>query len=270
MVLDAIRGHVDRDDWRGPGWSDKEIEDWLEKLVKTIGAGAENPELKLPVRMADVSARDPRGAMREGGLIMGRDLEVPFARKSIIFADGAVKVAHAQDSIIVARSAANVSHATRCLIISGGFVHVSHDGSREGGSVIVSRGWADVSHSHGSYLLAPEGITVSHATNTVFINAGLQSDRGGSKSVKVKLALLGSLTNDPLSKKIEILGIVRPDGAVFRYGGKRYVAEVGQAVMDESAEPVADLKGWRLSHVGDGVAVFANDNRDAIMRHGLQ
>lgn len=265
-VFDAIQGHVERDDWRKPGWTNKEIESWLEKLVAMVREGTANPELKLPVRLAEASAGDPMRPVREGNLILGGNVEVPFAQKSIILAHGTAKVAHAQDCIIVARSVVNVSHARRCIIVAGCFVHVSHDG----GSVVASRGWADISHATGSVIFAPEGITVSHSNASTFINADVQSDRGGSKSVKIKNLPLEPLTLDPLSRKIEVLGILRPDGVVFRHEGKRYVASPGKPIDDEAGQPVESLKDWRLTYGGEGIVVFSKAGAEAVIRYTPQ
>jgi hypothetical protein len=69
----------------------------------------------------------------------------------------------------------------------------------------------------------------------------------------------------PLAKRIEIVGTLKPKGAVFRIDDKRYVAEVGKAIDDESGQPVAALEGWKLMHIGERVAVFTKRSADLVV-----
>jgi hypothetical protein len=59
---------------------------------------------------------------------------------------------------------------------------------------------------------------------------------------------------------------VNPKGIVFRWEGKCYVADVNAPIVDESGEPVASLKGWKLTLVGDGIAAFSDGSVDVPFR----
>jgi hypothetical protein len=91
----------------------------------------------------------------------------------------------------------------------------------------------------------------------------------------------------PLASKIEFIGAVHrqitipprlpvvvpqairteiaPVAAVFRHDGRRYVAEHGQPIFDESGNPVTALRDWRLTFVDDKVAIFSSDDVDIVL-----
>ena len=58
-VLDRIHEHAKDEAWRQGGWQDEKIEKWLDKLVGAIAKGADLPDLKLPVRQAELQPADP-------------------------------------------------------------------------------------------------------------------------------------------------------------------------------------------------------------------
>src|SRR5262249_5746947 len=149
------------------------------------------------------------------------------------------------------------------------------------GSIIVTGGRAHIARaSYGSLIGAGEGIRVdSSCQNTTFLNSEVQGrDRGGSRSVRVPTLSLPLPATHPLSAKIEVVGVISPPpqppppaagfgpgaligdrlglginatGLVFRLDGRRHVADIGQAIVDDSGQPIDALRGWQLTFVTD-------------------
>jgi hypothetical protein len=291
-VLDRIHDHAQNDQWRQGGWQDEKIEAWLDKLVAAVARGAEMPELKLPVRQADLQPADPvRLVMQPGSLVIGKDFKrVLGARHSLILADGNIELGIPRDSVIVARGAVNVTGARNCVIVSGTYVTSSHDGEpgNGGGSILVSRGWMDVQSAHGSVLVANEGLTTQRSEGALFVNRPIPDalDRfprhNGSRSIKVPDLPLESLPAHPLAAKITLLGMIQgivdplelrlPSrmqpiaGAVFRFADRRYVANLNEPIVDEAGNAVDELKDWQLTYATDRLAVFGKGVSQAIVR----
>jgi len=292
-VLDRIHEHAKDEVWRQGGWQDEKIEKWLDKLVGAVAKGAELPELKLPVRQADVQPADPAvPILMPGSLLIGKDFKrILGARNSLILADGNLEIGIPRDCVIVARGVVNVSGARNCVIVSGTYVTSTHDGEPGGGtlgSLIVSRGWIDIRSAHGSILVAGEGLTTERSENAIFVNRPLPGplDRfprhTGSRSIKAPEIPLEPLPVHPLVAKIQLLGMlqlpvdplarVMPSrtapvaGAVFRFADRRYVADLNEPVVDEAGQPVEALKDWRLTYATDRMAVFGRGDAEAIAR----
>jgi hypothetical protein len=292
-VLDRIHEHAKDEAWRQGGWQDEKIEKWLDKLVGAIAKGADLPDLKVPVRLAELQPADPaRPILGAGSLLIGKDLKrVLSARNSVILADGNVELGIPQDSVIIARGAVSVMGAKNCVIVSGTYITSSHDGEPGGGgmgSVLVSRGWLDIRSAHGSILLAGEGLAVERSENAVFVNRALPEpvDRlprhNGSRSVKAPDVPLEPLPVHPLSGKIKLLGMIQQPanpaglmmpvrggpvgGVVFRFGDRRYVADLNEPIVDEAGQPVEGLGNWRLTFVADRLAVFGKGESQAVVR----
>ena len=272
MVLGRIRAHAKSNEWQAENWSDPVIEKWLENAAALLRDAAGKEAGQLPVKFADVRpVAAPGGGriLRGGQLIVGQDVQVNHASKSIILADGNAEVGFAESSIIVARGVVSVAHCNNSVIVSGTFVEVAHDGNglrdAAGGSTVLCRGRANISHCTGTLILAQEGATVSHARGATFfgLEPKTSSRDAGCKVLKLPPDFpLEPRTEDPLEKKIEVLGSVKPKGLVFRVEGKRVVADLGQPIVDEAGAAVAALAGWRLSFVGDEVAAFSNGEVD--------
>jgi hypothetical protein len=272
-VLDRIHTHAEGNAWQNAGFRDEAIEGWLDKLLAKVAAAAETPNLKLPVRLAEVSVPNgqvPQG-LRDKTLTVGKNVNVSFLRNSIVWADGNVEVAHAENSVIVARGAASVSHARNCVIVSGIAVEVAHDGDGQAGtnaSVMVTRGSVNLSFAWGTKIAAADGVTVSHAQNALFLNGPVPkgADRGGCKSIQIGDFGLGQLPQHPLAAQVKFIGFVQPKGIVFRFADKRYVADVAQPITDEAGAELPALKGWQVSFATNKLAVFSRADVDFAVR----
>src|SRR5262245_29552653 len=96
-VLDRIHGHAANDAWKNGPFTDEAIEKWLDKLVGSVANAANFPDLKVPVRLADVKpppAENPagkgRGRSLSGALLVAKDVDLKSisVRDSVILADG--------------------------------------------------------------------------------------------------------------------------------------------------------------------------------------
>jgi len=223
-VLDRIHKHAASDDWKKEGFQDDAIEKWLDKLVGSIAAAAGRPDVKLPVRLADVKPGDMKLAREwQGVLIVAHDLDMPklFVTNSIVLADGNVNLLSAFRSVVVARGAITFhAPSETSVLVAGAAVNLNRfDGQKQNlanGSVIISRGWADLVEANGSMIAAREGITVSRMEGAVFINAPVPQifasrSREPSKSVRAPELPLESLPVHPLSAKIEVLGVMHAE-----------------------------------------------------------
>lgn len=307
-VLERIRMHAGNDAWKQGGFSDEVIEKWLEKLVGEIAKEAKLPELKVPVKQAELAPVDlnQRNAAPRG-LIICKDLKpgMLLLRNSIVLADGKVSVESAHDCVIIARGAVTVKHSQGSVIVSG--VHVSipmldgvpNDAKR--GSLLVSRGRVDVRSTYGSRIVSPAGFDADRSPlnrDLVLINtpakpvnpamAALFAGRGAPPvMVQIPGLPLDLLPEHGMSNKISLLGAVHaerqvqigfgapvirsradvvPVGAVIRYQGKRYVADLDQPIVDEAEEVVAGLRGWTLTFVDEKTAIFSSGEADAVVR----
>jgi hypothetical protein len=297
-VLDRIRNHAANDAWKQPDWKDETIEAWLDKLVGSVAKAAELPDLKLPVRMADVTPGDPAqgfgfGIRRGGTLFIGKDFKLSSLAGAIVLADGSVNINSARNCVIVARGAVTTSSSHQCVIVSGAYVSISiFDGDRRSisGSLVATRGWADINSAHGTIIAALQGTDVNEHEGAVFVNAEVPPARARplaaqpkvSRSVHVPDLPLEPLHNDPLAAKIEPLGVihgkipvlgapaprfrVEPTGLVFRFEGRRYVADLGKPIVDEGSQTVEALREWTLTYGGDRLAIFRKNDLDAVVR----
>ena len=300
-VLDRIRNHAADGKWRQDGFADPLIEAWLDKLVGSIAAAADMPDLKVPVRLADVQAADPvPGGAFSKALIVGKDIDLKDAqlRESIVLADGKVNLNRAEGCVIVARGPVKMDVSENCVIVSGVFVDITKfDGqpsSASNGSVIASRGWASV--RVGVWLadrLPLRACPHRVARGAQFVNAVLVGlDRGGSRTLRVPDLPLEPLPAHPLAQAIKFQGIVRADGGkysvrtpviaadgsetsghlgiVFRHGERRYVAQPDKPILDEAGQPAAALRDWRVTLITPTLAIFSNGTSNvAVPLEGL-
>jgi hypothetical protein len=288
-VLDHIRDHVASGAWQQEGWKDATIEAWLDKLMAAVAKSAELPDLKVPARLADVKPADPARPVREAALLVGKDLRVLGAQRSIVLADGNVEALIPRDCVIIARGVVTASGAKNCVIVAGTAVVGTHDGDAgivTGGSLIVSRGWVDVTSAHGSLIAAQMGMTVGRSEGARFFNAEVPPPLNGfdrhrdSKSVRAVDLPVESLPIHPLAARMRFLGTVQAEvpedaisrtrrnasGVVFRLDDRRYVADLGEPIVDEAGEPVEPLRDWTLIHASERMAVFRGGEAEAVIR----
>jgi hypothetical protein len=129
-------------------------------------------------------------------------------------------------------------------------------------------------------------MTAGRSDGARFLNADVPpplngfDQHQGSKSVTVKDLPLETLLIHPLSGKIKLLGIIQADakddilsrirtqvsGIVFRLDDRRYVANVGEPIVDEAGNPVESLRDWKVTHGSARLAVFRNGDAEAVVR----
>jgi hypothetical protein len=305
-VLDRIHTLAAGDAWKQEGFRDETIEKWVEVVVSKVAKAAEMPELKLPVRMADVKpVPEVPGRRIQSGLVVGKNITKEFAgslQDSIVLADGNVEIESVRGSLVIARGAVTVRGTSAySIIISGAYIRIGmYDGDRRDrakGSLLVSRGLAQIDAGYGTLMAAPGGARYglggATLTDGVLINTAPLAVpprapgviRPTFKSVQIPDLPLEALPVNPLSARIDIVGILNaqnaalrlagilpprlasePIGAVFRLGGRRYVAELDQPIVDESGVEVEDLRGWKLSFVEPELVIFSTADADAVVR----
>jgi hypothetical protein len=295
-VLDRIHRHAAGEAWREDNWRDDQIERWLDQAVGLIAKAVENPELKLPVRLAAVRPAEivPGGTLT-GALIVGQnlDLKTTTLTNSIVLADGNVELKSARGCVIVARGVVTAESSEVNVIVAGALVRIAMwDGSARdtanNGSVILTRGWADLQSAHGSMILAHEGTTLESARDALFINATMVGsiDRAGNRTLRVRGIPLEELPALTFAEPLRVIGLVRSDadpvdtrrlsllaakpppplGIVLRYGDRRYFAALGQPIHDQDGQPVEAFRGWQVSYADDQVAIFSNAVSDVPVR----
>lgn len=301
-VLDRIHNHAAGEAWKEPGWKDDAIEAWLDKLVGSVAKAADLPDLKLPVRFVDVKASEPAmGRAFRGALIVGKDIALKNAplQNCIVLADGTVEIGGADGCVIVARSTVTSTSITqRSLIVAGTLVKLSTDGrfnTNDAGSLVVSRGWVDTGRSaFGTIIAAREGIQATRFQGATFVNAAVPPARperraeAASRSVTADDLPLEGLQLHPLGAEIKLLGFLQglatpegfgnfipPDssasrtiGIVFRLDGRRYIAEFGKPIRDESGQLVERLRPWKVTDVVKSLAIFSGGNVDMAVHMG--
>ena len=302
-VLERIHQHAGGEAWRESGWTDAVIEGWLDRVVGSIAKAAELSQLKLPVRMAEVKPADGKGRAFGKALLVGKgmDLRTARLRNSIVLADGNVEVEQVEGCVIVARGAVVATQAVNSVIVAGAYVKVAADGQygkSATGSVIISRGLANVARIHGTILAAGEGAIVeSIPEGGIFVNAAvimgttISATRRRPRSIRIRDFPLEEAPVHPLSKQVEVVGVVYPEvmttelsyrraaavligrdsappgptGLVFRLNGRRYAAEVGKPIVNQAEEVVAELADFKLSYLDDEVAIFSGADADAMV-----
>jgi hypothetical protein len=298
-VLDSIHNHAAGEAWKEPGWKDAAIEAWLDKLVGSVAKAADYPDLKLPMRFANVKAGDqPMGRTLSGALLVGKDIDLKTTslRNCIILADGNVDISGADNCVIVSRGTVAVHSISQLsVIVAGTLVKLQLDGrpNNDAGSLVVSRGWVDMGRSsYGTMVAAHEGVHAGRFQGTIFINMPVPPARldprgaNASRSLSVNDLPLERLPVHALSEKITLLGVLHgkleqpagfggvalagrlvsgPMGIVFRFESRKYVAELGQPIVDESGKPVEALRHWKLTQVAGKVAVLSGAEADAVV-----
>lgn len=256
----------------------------------------------LPVRFADVVAepqqdaaalpRPPGGGPLPGLvgklIVSDSDVELAHATRCIVLVDGNARVSFANESVIVARGAVYVAHGRGNVIVAGHFIHVSHDGqSRPArnpagglarapgggmplmevvlpGSILVSGSTIDVSHAHGSICVAGDAVRISHANGCYFIVPpdSVQASHQNGCHEFLGTDVRPTIRRDPLADKVKVEMLLPRKGAVFRFDGRRYVADLGAEIKDEAGKPVEALAGWKLSFCDADYALFTKKTED--------
>jgi hypothetical protein len=305
-ILDRIHDHAASGDWKNPGFQDEAIEQWLDKQVQKVAKATDFQDLKLPVRLKDVSAvPGPQRRQLKSALVIGTDIDLHdvSVSGSFVMAEGDVKLSTVKDSVIVAKGAILISRlSSSSVMISGICVKTSSfDGQpadTANGSLIVSRGWVEIGGTaYGTLIAAPEGIRVVGRTQgAVFLNTPVPMPPGGlalrpagiaafhkdSRSVNVDLPL-GSLPLNRLGQLIEIKGILHgqravpgiggrvqeefgPSGIVFQYEDRLHVAELDKPIVDEDGKAIESLRGWKLTAVMSKFALLRGSYDYAVIR----
>jgi hypothetical protein len=303
-MLARIHEHAADADWRAAGWKDERIEGWLEGVTRKIAVAAKFPELKLPVRFADVKpTEDVNPSGLDYALLVGTNFRMLSTklRHCIVLADGNFLGDSVQDCIIIARGAVSVTTSDSSIIVAGAYARTNADGQSRNlvnGSLILTPGWTHVEQISGTAIFGGEGISTGRQVDgAIFLNATIVTgDMFSSltqrrpRSVKVRELPLGELVNHPLSQELDVKGIIyseamepvdplsavtplnrnaaqpRPTGLVLRYSGRRYVVNIGKPILNQNEESVAGLVDWKLSYVNDKITIFSNGQADAILR----
>jgi hypothetical protein len=293
-ILNRIHQHAAAEEWKQPGWKDEAIENWLVNLTDVCAKAAKFPELKLPVRFADVAPGElapDRGQQKT--LLVGKNINLKNASlyNCIVLADGNVCVARAEGCVIIARGTVQLMKSEWSVIVAGVQVDLTTSdgkvGERQNGSLIATRGRAQMQGAYGTVLYTGEGATVSGPQLAVFINAAIVGNATTlSRSVRIKNFPIDDLPAHPFAERLKFVGLIstRPVetgrfaslqegnaaspfyGVAFEFDDRRYVADVGEPILDEADQPVPALADWRLSYANDWLAVFSSDDADAVVR----
>lgn len=294
-VLDRIHTLAANDDWRKEGVRDEQIEAWLDRLVLSIAKAVDFPELKPPVRLADVRPVDLAPGRRiSRALVIGKNIKSGVALShSVVLADGHVELGGVEGCVIIARGGVRLLSSRYSVIVSGVLVDISGNdgqGDAANGSIIVSRRQAALKQAYGSLIWAPEGLSLDRIQSRYVTHLGAaERDFGDSKTVQVPDLPVELLPPHPLSQAVKIEGIVRADstwvpppldprlmirdrsaaghvGVVFRHRDRRYVAERARPIVDQAGQPVEALSGWQLTMITEAMAIFSNDTTDVAVR----
>jgi hypothetical protein len=91
------------------------------------------------------------------------------------------------------------------------------------------------------------------------------SHKQGCVEVRTDRVRLGNPPKPhPLAADVSLRSVNGDKGVVvFRYKGRRYVAEKGKPITDEADRPVPDLDGWVVTIAGSGYAVLGSQRERA-------
>lgn len=272
-ILDRIHAHAEKDAWREADWKDPEIEAWLTKLVKGIGAAC-STDLQLPCLPADVAPGDAAAlgrSLRDVRLVTG-PLETSILQHSFVLVDGSARISSVRDSVVIVRGAATISSVDNSLIVAGHLLNVSSASARNGKqpSILLSRGYLDGSILQNAIVHGGEGVEASMLRECTLVNCKPVRDvaRDNNKLVNAKEFALGTPPLSALDDQIEVIASTTPTGAVFRYQGRRLFAELNTPIVDEAGQPVEPLAGWQLTFSDSRTTVFSKETRDAVIRRG--
>src|SRR5262245_33678958 len=119
-ILDRIHQHAATDAWRQQGWKEEAIEAWLDGATAAIRKAAQRPNLKLPVRIADVAPTDfTTEAAADRVIVVGNNITLSRRnlRNSIVLADGNVEVGNIDHCVVIARGVVTAKQSTESVIV---------------------------------------------------------------------------------------------------------------------------------------------------------
>jgi hypothetical protein len=273
------------DAWLKKDWKPNDLQADLSRILEEANAASGRKDLKAPVEFADVAPAPLRAGgppVLKGGLLVAREVEFAFADNSIVLATGSIRISHASNCVFIAGGAVNVDHCRNSVVVAGSWIQMAFDGdpgamraARAGGppvppnaSLLLAGGVINVSHLNGS-VCAANTVRVSHTSGSTFLGVRSLAAEHAQQVIEVKDAKLPSAPQpqpNPLRGKVTIVQVVEPrdDGkgalaiAHIR-GGPEVVIRPGQPIRDGNGEPDAELKGWTLSFVGNGLALFTKE-----------
>ena len=249
--------------WRSKEWDGAEIQSWVEKRLARLADATNRKEIAAMSVSQALRHKSEAGRRGGGHIEVGRDVKIPHANHAVVLASGNVTIGHANDCLVIAGGAVEIAHGRNNVVFGGHYIHVSHDGrgrpgSSAQGSVLVSSGMIDVSHATMTICSAPKLVQISHATAVEFVdspNRSISHD-AASRVHTLDQPIVAARKDHALKSKLSLSWFVEDSGVVFRLSGKRYVAELGATIKDESGKPVGELKGWKLTYVSDHFALF--------------
>jgi len=303
-MLDRIRVAAESGDWANKGWRDRDLEEGLNGLLEQAMRATGRKGLELPVefdlvRPAAVDAPVGGGGRLHNKLWVSREptASAGHAVRSIILADGNVRVSFATECVIIARGAVEVAHGQRNVILAGHYVHVSHDGNHGArprirppqlaperpepeqdadeepppGSIVLSGGSLDISHATDTICSAPQLVEIAHANGVTVVNSpNLRvSHKNDLKEVQAEdLTLAPPEAANPLANRLKVTQVVHNDTVARRFaaldlGGAEIVVRPGAEIRDGAGKPVPGLEGWKLTFVCEQFALFSNGREDA-------
>ncbi|HUE69585.1 MAG TPA: hypothetical protein VMP01_01750 [Pirellulaceae bacterium] len=258
------------------GWDKQTLQSQLERLIETLAAETGKKDLKLPVRFADLG-QAPMGPFARGTLIKERRVKTSMVEGSIVLADSIAEVSMLRNSIVIAPVAAIIGSCENSLVVAGQLVNVSSPR----GSVILCNSRLEGSFVRDSILAGPEGVQVSHAEGSTFVNSaipmrpgGLPPGRAENKSVEAQGIVFGAKApQSPLEGKLTITLATQQGEALALFklpdGTGEFVARYEQEIKTPQGQPIESLQGWKLIYAGNRLAVFANGEEIACVRQGM-
>jgi hypothetical protein len=257
-------------------WNPKTLEAQLDALIRVLAAETGKKDLKLPVTFAELG-QAPMGPFARGTLLKEKRVKTSMVDRSIVLADSIAEVSLARNSIIIAPVAAIVSSCENSLVISGQLVNVPSPR----GSVILCNTRLESLLVRDSVLGCPQGVQVSHAQGSTFVNSAIPMRPGGlapggaeNKSVEVQGIVFGAKAPpSPLEGKLTITLATQQDQALALFklpdGTGEYVARYEQEIKTPQGKPIEALQGWRLIYAGNQLAVFSKGDEIACVRVGM-
>ena len=261
-------------DWKQAGWQSQPLQRELTSVVDQIRKMTNDNSVTLPVRFGDVK---PNGGMPTRGvseLIVGTDVDVVSMNKSIILADGNVRISFAVNCVIVARGAVTVSGGHGNVILAGQAVHVSHDGKagpdrQSKGSLILANVWLDVSHSSNGGMFSAPDLDIGFANATTIINPQRLSISHKKKYAEVtdKNLRVFPPASNPLKNALKLNGLQYKDDwnlsrATFTDAdGQQLVVGIGSD-FSVNGRPRPELAVWRVTMISSEFVILSNGTRE--------
>jgi hypothetical protein len=292
LVIGRIRKAAASDEWKKPDWKDDKLEGDLGKLVDAARATTGKLNLKLPVKLEEVSpGAAPRGVGPPGGRlqVVTGNAEIAFANKSIFLVDGSIRISHCADCVVIARGIVEISHSNRNLIMAGHHANLGFDGmdgmrARAGvrgvapaltdGSLIISGGSINIAHAQGSICASPKRIDISHAAEVAFLaspDVKMSRQQGCSEYKEFLTPFPLSPTVSLPATVMSVKQIVAPDDrtkqlVTVERNGVEYVLRPGAKLVDEKGLPISSWQNWSVGFITENVVLFTDGQEDMTVR----